>query len=111
MESGSGRGALMDEPQDSSSQKPKLEGLNLSSPPFDMPGHFHRGLHPPLPGPLGGEGIRVHDAGIRMHASLEVADQDRNPGYETQDKLSYPLLVVVPPPSDRWFWWWWRRRR
>ena len=66
-----------------------------------MPGHFHSGLHSPLPGPLGGEGIHVHDAGIRMHASPEVADQDRDPGYETQDKLSYPILVVVSPPSDR----------
>ena len=109
MESGSGYGALTDEPHHSPSQKPKLEGLNTSSPPFDMPGHFHSGLHPPLPGPLGGEGLHVHDAGIRMHASPEVADQDRNPGYETKDKLSYPILVVVPPPSDRWWrqqWWW-----
>ena len=90
MESGSGCGALTDGP----SQKPKLEGLNISSQPFDMPRHLHSGLHPPLPGPLGGEGIHMHDAGIRMHASLEVADQDRDPGYETQDKLSYP------------YWWW-----
>ena len=59
-----------------------------------MPGHFHSGLLLPLPGPLGGEGIRVHDAGIHMHASPEVADQDRDPGYGIQDKLSYP------------YWWW-----
>jgi hypothetical protein len=101
MESGSGCGALTDIPPLGPSQKPKLEGPNTSSPPFDMPGHFHSGLHLPLPGPLGGEGIHVHDAGIHMHASPEVADQDRDPGYEIQDKLSYLLLVVVPPPSDR----------
>ena len=81
MESGSGRGALTDGPQDSSSQKPKLEGLNISSPPFDMPGHFHSGLYPPLPGPLGGDGIRMHDAGIRMHVSPEGTNPDWNPGH------------------------------
>ena len=101
MESGSGCGALTDIPPLGPSQKPKLEGPNTSSPPFDMTSHFHSGLLLPLPGPLGGEGIHVHDAGIRMHASPEVADQDRDPGYEIQDKLSYPLLVVVPHHQTR----------
>ena len=99
MESGSGYGASTDiSTLRGPSQKPKLEGSSTSTPPFDMTGHLHSGLLRPLPGPLGGEGIQLHADRIHMHASPEVADQDRDPGYETQDKLSYPLLVVVPPP-------------